>query len=272
MRTMPEVVLITGASSGLGRAAARHLADRGYQVYGTSRRPPQELAGESFPLLQMDVTDEDSVRRAVAEVIERAGRIDVLLNNAGFGLAGAVEDTSIEEARRQFETNFFGLLRVTRAVLPSMRERRAGLIVNTSSIGGLIGVPFTSMYAATKFAIEGLSEVLRLELRPWGIRVVLVEPGDFSTAFTSRRVQTAASQGDSPYAGAFARSLAIIERDETQGSDPQLFARLIERIIRSRSPRLRYVVGSFDQRLAVLLKRLLPDKWFEAIIRGHYKV
>lgn len=267
-----QVILITGASSGLGRACATHLARRGHRVFGTSRRPPGAVAVDGVAMVQIDVRDGESVRRGVGQVLERAGRLDVVVNNAGFGLVGAVEDTAIEEAKAQFETNYFGVLRVCRAVLPVMRAQGAGLIINISSIGGLIGVPFTGQYAASKFAIEGLSEVLRMEVRPFGLHVVLVEPGDFRTGFTAKRVRTVASQENPAYAGALARTLAVIERDETGGSDPQLVARLVERIVRARSPRPRYIVGSFDQKLAAGLKRILPGRLFEWIIRWHYQV
>ncbi|MGC8873617.1 MAG: SDR family NAD(P)-dependent oxidoreductase, partial [Chloroflexia bacterium] len=155
------VVLITGASSGIGLACARYLADRGYRVFGTSRHP-EACPPEPFPMIQMDVCDDASVLRGVEAVRERAGRIDVLVNNAGIGYGGAIEDTSLEEAHRQFETNFFGALRLCRAVLPIMRAQGSGLIVNMSSIGGLIGLPFQGLYSATKFALEGMSEALRL--------------------------------------------------------------------------------------------------------------
>lgn len=263
-----EVVLITGASSGIGRACAHHLARRGYRVYGTSRRAEVELDGVSMS--PMDVNDEASVRQGVERVLQEAGRLDVVVNNAGFGIAGAVEDTTVEEAKAQFETNFFGVLRVCRAVLPVMRAQRGGLIVNISSIGGLIGVPFTGLYAAAKFAVEGLSEILRLEVRPFGVRVVLIEPGDFHTGFTAQRQMAAASQGDTPYAEACRRAIGVVEHDETHGSDPILVARLLERILRSRSPRPRYLVGTPSQQLAVALKRILPGTVFEWIIRSHY--
>ena len=213
----PKVVLITGASSGIGQACARHLARRGYQVFGTSRRP-QAGAEEPFEMIPMDVTDEDSVRQGVATVLARAGRLDAVVNNAGFGFGGAVEDTSIDEAQELFETNFFGTLRVCRAVLPHMRERRAGTIVNVSSLAGLIAQPFVGMYCATKFAIEGVTEALRMEVRPFGIHVVMIEPGDTRTGFTANRRPTQASQAASPYADSMQRVLAVIERDEETGS------------------------------------------------------
>lgn len=265
-----KVILITGASSGLGRACAHYLAQRGYRVFGTSRHQ-QEQPSVPFAWVQMDVDDDASVQRGVAEVLEQAGRLDVVVNNAGFGFGGAIEDTSLAEARAQLETSFFGTLRVCQAVLPSMRAQRSGLIINVSSLGGIIALPFQGLYSAAKFAVEGLSEALRMEVRPWGIGVVLIEPADFRTEFTARRRRTAASTG-SPYAGAFERALAVIEHDELHGSSPEIVGRLLEWIIRSRSPRLRYMVGSFTELLAGILKPYLPQRLFEWIIRSHYKV
>ena len=271
MASHPRVVLITGASSGIGQACAWHLAGRGYQVFGTSRRP-QPGAAEPFEIIPMDVTDEDSVRQGVAAVLARAGRLDAVVNNAGFGFGGAVEDTSIEEAQELFETNFFGMLRVCRAVLPHLRERRAGTIVNVSSLAGLIAQPFVGMYCATKFATEGATEALRMEMRPFGIHVVLIEPGDTRTAFTANRRPTEASQAGSPYAASMKRCLAVIEHDEQTGTSPEAVARLLERILRARSPRLRYPVASASQRFAAVARKLMPGGLFERVLTQYYRV
>jgi len=268
---MDKTILITGASSGLGLAGARHLAQRGYRVFGTSRREQPE-GSEPFTWIRMDVDDEISVRQGVAEVLRQAGRLDVVVNNAGFGFGGAIEDTALPEARAQVETILFGTLRVCQAALPIMRAQRSGLIVNVSSLGGIIALPFQGLYSAAKFAVEGLSEALRMEVRPWGIYVVLVEPADFRTDFTARRQRTAASGAGSPYAAAFERALAVIEHDELHGSSPEALGRLLERIIRRRSPRLRYTVGSLTELLAGILKPYLPQRLFEWIIRGHYRI
>jgi NAD(P)-dependent dehydrogenase (short-subunit alcohol dehydrogenase family) len=264
-----RVVLITGASSGLGRAAAEHLAGLGYRVYGTSRRPAAQARG--YEMVALDVTDDDSVRRGVATVLEDAGRIDVLVNNAGYGIAASIEDTPLEEARWLMETNFLGALRMCQAVLPSMRAQGNGLIINTSSIGGLMGLPFQGLYSASKFAVEGMSEALRMEVAPFGIHVSLLEPGDFATPFTGNRRRTAAPEG-SAYAAAHARALAVIEHDEAQGHVAETIGPVIARIIRSPRPRLRYQAGAAEQRLAAMLKRLLPGGLFEGILRSHYKV
>jgi len=267
----PKAVLITGASSGIGQACARRLAQRGHQVFGTSRRP-QPDAEEPFEWIAMDVTDDESVREGVATVLARAGRLDVVVNNAGFGFVGAAEDTSIDEAREIFETNFFGVLRVCRAALPPMREQRSGTIVNISSLSGILAQPFQGMYSATKFALEGVSEAMRMELRPFGIRVVLIEPGDTRTAFTANRRRTADSQAASAYADNTQRALAVVEHDEQTGISPEAVARLLDRILRQRSPRLRYPVASTSQRFAAIARKLLPGGLFERAILRYYRV
>lgn len=264
-----HVVLVTGATSGLGQAAAEYLAQRGYIVYGSSRRvSPEGETRNGVQLVRMDVDDDRSVREGIDGLIRRAGRIDAVINCAGFGIAGSVENTPVEAFKAQFETNFYGTLRVCQAVLPHMRERRSGLIVNVSSVGGLIAIPFQSMYSASKFAVEGLTEALRLEVRPFGIRVVLVEPGDFATGFTAarRRFEPAPA-----YVGNMQRAVEVMEHDEQNGAHPIRFARLIERILRARSPRLRYIVGPFYEQAAVWLKAVLPWPWFEWAFCTYYR-
>ncbi|WP_428262063.1 SDR family oxidoreductase [Haliangium sp.] len=264
------IVLITGTSSGIGAACARHLAQRGLRVFGTRRalqQPP-----EGYQELAMDVTDDASVRQALDAVYEQAGRVDVLINNAGVGYAGAIEDTSITAAKAQFETNFFGALRLCQAVLPRMRERGSGRIINISSIGGLMSLPFQGMYCASKFALEAMTEALRLEVRAFGIKVSLVEPGDFRTGFTAHRVRVQPEHGSSAYADQMETTLAIAERDEQAGPDPILIAKLVEKIIRKRNPKLRYAVGMPTQRLGILLRRILSTAMFERVIAATYKI
>ena len=263
------VALVTGASSGIGRAVALTLHERGLEVYGTRRREPG--AEEAFRVVHMDVTDDASVERGVARVVRDAGRVDVAVACAGVALAGAIEDTSMSEAHAQLETNFFGVLRVCKAVLPSMRARGAGLIIVVGSLGGLMGLPFQGLYSASKFALEGLVESLRLEVRPFGIRVTIVDPGDVQTQLTDNRVKARATGGASPYRESFDRALSIIERDERQGVASDV-AGLIARLVGVRRPRVRYTVGHWGQRIAVPLKPLLPSRRFEALLGATYGV
>jgi NAD(P)-dependent dehydrogenase (short-subunit alcohol dehydrogenase family) len=258
---VPDIVLVTGASSGIGKSCAEHLTKSGYRVYGASRRSAA---------LPMDVRDEVSVRTAVADLIAREGRIDVVVNNAGIAIAGAVEDTSIEEATEQFDVNFFGVLRVCRAVLPHMRERHSGCIVNIGSIAGLVAVPYQGLYSASKFALEGLSEALRLEVRPFGVRVVLIEPGDHRTGLTENRRPTAASQENPAYRNRYARAIARMAADERNGPAPDAVAHLLHRIVRLKNPRLRYTVGPVAERTVPLLKRALPYAAIETLMDRYY--
>jgi NAD(P)-dependent dehydrogenase (short-subunit alcohol dehydrogenase family) len=266
-----SIILITGASSGIGCACAEHLQQRGYRVYGTSRSP-QSSSNPSFELIQMDVDSENSVQQAFRLVMEREGRIDVVVNNAGMGFAGAIEETSEEEARAQMETNFFGALRVCRVVLPIMRAQCAGLIVNISSIGGVIGIPFQGLYSASKFAIEGMTETLRMEARPFGIRVVLIEPGDFRTGFTAHRRRTRQSTESTVYAEKLGKALAVMEADEQGGPSPDRIGRLIERIIKMPNPRLRWVIGPLPEIVALALKPFLPPALFEWALSKYYRL
>lgn len=273
-----RVVLITGASSGIGRACAEHLQRAGYQVYGASRsaleaiEPPSLGTPVAIHPIYMDVTSDESVERAVRLIAAREGRIDVVVNCAGYGLAGAVEETQIDEALAQMETNFFGVLRVCRAVLPIMRQQGGGYVVNISSVGGLIGVPFQGLYSASKFAVEGLSETLRMEVQPYGIKVVLIEPGDFHTGFTANRRVTRATLAGDVYAERSARAIAVMEADERKGNPPEQVALLLEKIIATPAPRLRYMVGPPIEMVAVWLKKVLPAAWFERGLMKYYRL
>lgn len=253
-----RVVLITGASSGIGKACADHLHGQGYTIIGASRRTNPDLA---YRCVALDVTDDAQVDQVVATVAREAGPIDVVVNCAGSGIAGAVEDTPVAEAQEQMNLNFFGAVRVCHAVLPAMRQRRQGLLVNMSSLMGLVGLPFQSYYAASKFALEGWSEALRLEVAPFGIRVVLVEPGDFRTGFSDARRRLA--QPDSAYQAPCERAINTMEASERAGCDPIQIARLLQRIIEHPAPRLRYSAGPIGQRLGVAARHVLPSRLFE---------
>jgi len=263
-----KVVLVTGASSGIGAACAEMLAQRGFRVYGCSRNPNFQPTG--YQAIQMDVTDDRSVDQAVAQVIREAGSIDALVNNAGCGLAGAVEDTASAEALHQMDVNFMGPFRVARAVLPGMRQRRSGVIVNVSSLGGLFGLPFQSFYSASKFAMEGWTESLRFEVSPFGIRVVLIEPGDVKTGFTGSRVKAARATASSAYNDRFSKCMGIVEKEEQKGVAPASIAKLVCNIVEGGAKGPRYTCGAALQRLSAVLKRILPGRLFETVIGSFY--
>jgi NAD(P)-dependent dehydrogenase (short-subunit alcohol dehydrogenase family) len=264
-----QVVLVTGASSGIGAACAARLAADGHRVFATTRGEPPAAAG-GIAWLALDVRDAASAERCVAQVIEAAGRLDVLVNNAGIGIAGAVEDTSPEDLVRQLDTNLLGPLRMIRAAAPHMRERRSGRIVQISSLAGRIGVPFQGAYSASKFALEGLSEALALELRPFGVDVVLVQPGDVRSGFGAARTWTVEARANPLYRERAAHAVGAMEQAERGGPPPERVARLVSRIVAARRPRLRYVCVTPFERSALWLQRILPARAFQAIVRTTY--
>jgi NAD(P)-dependent dehydrogenase (short-subunit alcohol dehydrogenase family) len=269
MPEAPKTILITGASSGFGAAIAGKLAAAGHRVYGTSRhaRPDQG----AVRMLVLDVTDPASIAVCLQTLLAEAGRLDVLINNAGNGICGAIEDSSIAEAQAQLDTNFFGPARMIHAVLPRMRAQGSGRIITVGSLAGHAALPFQAYYSASKFALEGLNEALRLELSGSKIDATIICPGDFRTGFTAARVFTAAAR-----AGAnterLHRTVQIYERDENNGADPEDVAALVARLVAAPRVKTRYLVGKFDQRLGITLKRVLPAGWFEAIMRSTYKL
>lgn len=260
-----RVVFISGSSSGIGRAAALLLYQQGYSVYGGSRQPD---AGLPFPMLQLDVTDAESVNAAVATVLQQAGRIDILINNAGIALGGAVEEGTVDDARRLFETNLFGVIRLTNAILPHMRQQRRGHIINISSLAGIIGVPYLGLYAASKHALEGYSESLRYELAHLNIAISLIEPGDIRTGI----VNQPPSQMIAEYANICARTEKIHIHNVQQGPPPDVVARVILRALRENRPRLRYPVTQGSEGWVPWMKRLLPDRWIEWLVRRNYRL
>ena len=271
----PSSVLITGATDGLGRAMAVFLAANGYRVFAAGRSAEkraslEHLAGERRLLIEtldLDVADDSSVRLGVARVLDRAGRIDVLINNAGIAYVAVLEEIQLDDLRRQFETNVFGVLRVTQAVLPAMRERRAGRILNVSSIAGKIALPLMGPYASSKHALEGLSDSLRLELAPFGVRVVLIEPGFIPTNMSSTSLDLssayAAKAEKSPYAAVY-NSFRNMWKQTTNAArtTPEDCARVVLRALLDTPPRARYTVTP-RARVGVVLKRFLPDRMLD---------
>lgn len=279
-----KTVLITGGTDGLGKAAAILLAERGYRVFATGRSAEKlsqldALAKkEKLPLetLRMDVLDDTSVKQGVAKVLERAGAIDVLVNNAGLGYVATVEDMKVDDFRRQFETNLFAVIRVTQAVLPHMRQRRSGRILMMSSVAGLISPPLYGAYSGSKFALEGLSGSLRLELYPFGIDVVLIEPGYIVTNFATTAAEIARpyfeAGGSGPYAKIYENSMKSSKRRrEASRTTPEDCARIMLRAIEARRPRLRYGVTPLAV-LALWGRRLFPDRMMDAWLRRAFGV
>jgi NAD(P)-dependent dehydrogenase (short-subunit alcohol dehydrogenase family) len=261
-----QTVLVTGASSGIGAAIASRLASDGHRVFGTARKPSAPPAA-GVEMVELDVCSDASVDRCVETVLGRAGRIDVLVNNAGFLLAGAIEETSIEQAKAQFETNFFGVARMVQAVLPSMRARKAGKIVNVSSLAGMVPVPFWGYYNASKFAVEGFTESLRLELKPLGIRVALVEPGAIKTPFYAAPASTQMAE----YSPWRERALKTMKGFEEKAPGPEVVADTIARIVAQENPALRNRVTR-EATLFPLLRWLLPAGAFEAGLRSGFNL
>jgi NADP-dependent 3-hydroxy acid dehydrogenase YdfG len=269
-----SAVLITGCSTGIGRATAKFLSERGHTVYATARRIDsiQDLEDHGCRLLQLDVTDEESMRRAVAAVEEQEGAVGALVNNAGYSLSGAVESVSMEEIRKQFETNVLGLIRMCQLVLPGMRDQRHGRIVNVSSMGGKVTFPGGGIYHATKFAVEGVSDVLRFESRGFGIGVSIIEPGLIKTEFGSAAVGALgrATQDDGVYSE-FNSAVAAQTAGAYEGSmsrmaaPPEAVARAIHKAITRRRPKPRYVV-TVGARVLILTRRLLPDRGWDAVV------
>ena len=268
---MSKVILITGASSGIGLVTAVYLANKNYKVYGTARRlnemtPIINAGGNAFKL---DVTKEEDIINGVNYVIEKEGRIDVLWNNAGFGLWGAVEDISIERAKNQFDVNLFGLVRITQEVLPFMRERKEGIIINTSSVGGRIYTPLGAWYHSTKHALEGLSDCLAYELKKFGIKVCLLQPGMIVTEFNDVMLENLQKNSkNSPYSKLNKAMINGIKKNIKNpiGSHPIVVAKCVEKIIVSKRPKKRYLVG-YGARSMLFIRNWFGDRFFEFILK-----
>ncbi len=258
-----KVTLVTGASSGIGREIAQLLAQRGARVFGTARDPKSAKPIPGVEIVRMDVTDDASVSEAIQGIVQKAGPVEVLVNNAGYGLTGALEETTLKEARDQFETNFFGVLRVTNAVLARMRQAGYGRIVNISSVVGFIPAPFMGMYAASKHAVEGYTETLDHEVRQFGVRAVLIQPS-YTKSNINQNEKTAQTNLEA-YAVHRQRMHEVVEKGVEHGDEPQLVAEAVWRAVTAKSPRLRYPVGKGV--LLSRLRRFAPVALFDRAIR-----
>jgi short-subunit dehydrogenase len=268
---MGKVILVTGASSGIGRACATALQSKGHTVYGSARNLSR-LQSVSFKPIELDVTEDSSVAKAIATIIRAEGKLDVLVNNAGNGVAGPAYTMSVDNAKKQFDVNFFGVVRMCTAVLPAMIENKQGVIINIGSLAGLFGLPYQSMYSASKYAIEGYSQSLRMELRNTGVKVVVVNPGDFKTGFTESREKTAFNITNPQLETEYKAAVASMEKDESIGQSPDVLAAKLCKIVDATNPSHRYLIGAFGQTIAPTLKRILPGGLFEKLMTDHYGI
>ncbi|NLP56594.1 SDR family oxidoreductase [Lutibacter sp. B1] len=267
---MNKVILITGGSSGIGKSVGEFLSKKGFVVYGTSRNP-DKIENHPFNLVALDVNNVESITNAVTEVILKEGKLDILINNAGMGITGPIEDTPTNEMRNVFDTNFFGPIDVIKAVLPQMRKQKSGLIINVTSIAGYMGLPFRGIYSATKGALEIATEAVRMEVKKFGIEVTNVAPGDFATNIASGRYHTPVFE-NSPYKKTYQENLDLMNTHVDSGSDPIEMAKAIYKIINTSKPSIHYKVGDFMQKFSIVLKRILPDKVYEKLLMDHYKL
>lgn len=268
---MVKVVFITGGSSGIGKAIGDYLVEKGYKVYGTSRNPSSYTGKSKFTLIRMDVASQDSIRNAVEEVLCNEKRIDVLVNNAGVGITGPIEETPDAEIHKAFDTNVYGPIRVMKAVIPQMREQQKGLIINITSIAAYMGLPYRGIYSATKAALEITTEAFRMETQQFGIEMTNIAPGDFATNIAAGRYHVPRVE-HSPYKMAYGNTLDMMNAHVDAGEDPIKMARTVHKIIQSSRPRIHYKQGAYLQKFSVILKRILPDRLYERMLMRHYKL
>lgn len=266
-----KVVLITGGSSGIGKSIGTFLTSKGYVVYGTTRNPKNYPDFNAFQLVQLDVKDVESIKNAVSHVISKEGRLDVLINNAGVGITGPIEETPHEEILNVFETNLNGPVHMMKAVLPQMRKQGGGTIINITSIAGYMGLPFRGFYSATKGALGLITEALRMETKDFGVTVTNVAPGDFVTNIAAGRYHAPVLDG-SPYEDKYAQTIDAINNDVDSGGDPIQVAEAVYKIINQKRPKVHNPVGAFLQKFSLTLKKILPDKVYEKLLINHYKL
>lgn len=268
-----QVALVTGASAGIGKAIVRRLLADGWAVYGGARRVEAmaDIQAEGAEVLFLDVTDEESMKSAVERILSAEGRIDALVNNAGYGSYGALEDVDLDEARRQFEVNVFGLVRMTQLVLPAMREAQSGTVVNISSMGGRIWTPVGGWYHATKHALEVLSDALRIETRPFGIRVVVVQPGAVESEWAGISADNLEEQSKGTAYSSFVDPMAFLLRHYENAASPDVVANAVSKAVNSPKPKRRYATP-LDAKLMVSLRWLLPDALWDRMIQAMFRL
>ncbi len=267
---MSKVVLITGGSSGIGKSVGEYLQAEGFIVYGTSRNP-DNYPKSKFPLVALDVTKPETISKCVFDVLTQESQIDIVINNAGAGITGPIEEIPDAEIKRNFETNLFGPINVIKAILPVMRKQNSGLIINVTSIAGYMGLPYRGIYSASKGALELLTEAFRMEIKAFNIHMTNVAPGDFATNIAAGRYH-APILDNSPYKKQYGDTLKMMDEHVDEGSDPQQMADAIFKIIQTKKPKTHYKVGAFMQKFSIILKRILPDKVYEKLLMNHYKL
>ncbi|EAR00377.1 SDR family oxidoreductase [Maribacter sp. HTCC2170] len=266
-----KIVLITGGSSGIGRSIGNFLKSKGHKVYGTTRDLNKYPDFSDFELLELNVRETHTIKTAVKILLEKEGRLDVLINNAGVGITGPIEEIPHDEILKTFETNFHGPLHMIKAVLPQMRAQGSGLIINITSIAGYMGLPYRGIYSATKGSLEITTEAIRMETKNFGVHLTNLAPGDFATNIASGRYHAPVIE-DSPYKVPYGNTLKLIDEDVSSGSDPIQVARMVYRIMNTKKPKVHYKVGSFMQKFSLTLKKILPDKVYEKLLLNHYKL
>jgi short-subunit dehydrogenase len=267
---MSKVILITGASSGIGKSAAEFLSAKGFKVYGTGRNPKINKKN-GYSLIPLDVTKPETISLAIDSIIKIEGRLDVLVNNAGMGITGPIEDTPTNEMRKVFETNFFGAIDMMKAVLPQMRKQQSGTIINVTSIAGYMGLPFRGVYSATKGALDLVSEAIRMEVKEFGIQIATIAPGDVATNIAAGRYHTPVFD-NSAYKEKYQMNLDLMDSHVDSGMDPIKMAEKIHQIINLKQPNVHYRVGAFMEKFSTLLKKILPSKRYEKLLMNHYKL
>ncbi|KJJ39506.1 SDR family oxidoreductase [Aequorivita vladivostokensis] len=272
---MPKTVLITGGSSGIGKAIGEYLVNLsnpspkdGYQVFGTSRNP-EKYKDSAFPLLKMDVNSTESIEAAISEILKKVEKIDVVINNAGVGITGPIEETPEAEIKKAFDTNFHGPINVIKAVLPQMRKQGFGHILNITSIAGYMGLPYRGIYSASKAALEIAIEAMRMETLQFGIKMTNIAPGDFATNIAAGRYHAPILE-NSPYKKDYGNTLKTMNEHVDNGNNPLEMAKVVHKIIGTTNPKIHYKVGSSLQKFSIILKRMLPDKVYERMLLRHY--
>lgn len=267
---MSKVVLITGGSSGIGKSIGEYLTQKGFIVYGTSRNP-DNYKHSKFPILELDVRDAKTIQQTVSTIIEKEGKLDVVINNAGAGITGAIEEIPEEEIKANFETNFFGPINVIKAVLPQMRKQHSGLIINITSIAGYMGLPYRGIYSASKGALELITEAFRMELKDFNVKMTNIAPGDFATNIAAGRYHAPLLE-NSPYKKPYSDTLNLMNAHVDSGSNPNMMAKAVFKVINAKNPKVHYKVGEFMQKFSIVLKRILPDTVYEKMLMKHYKL